>query len=165
MPTAIQDRTEALTARQKECLLLLKDGMTSKQIARELDISPRTVDQHIAVALESLGVRSRLEAISMLHEQELLESTKSIPPSWMPDRPTPANLLRKSPSAPSPKKFGRSPPTRGPLFPPVGGSVNTASTGNRITWMVRLAILCVMLTCLMVLSVLGVSEMVSSAPA
>ena len=165
MPTTIQHRTEALTARQKECLLLLKDGMTSKQIARELDISPRTVDQHIAVALESLGVRSRLEAISMLHEQELRESTKSIPPAWMPDQLASADLVRKPPPAPTPKKFGRSPTVRGPLFPPVGGSVNTASVGNRIAWMVRLSVLCLMLTCLMVLSLLGLSEMVSSAPA
>ena len=165
MPTTIQHQTEALTARQKECLLLLKDGMTSKQIARELGISPRTVDQHIAVALESLGVRSRLEAISILHEQELLESTKSIPPSWMPDRPAPADLIRKPPPVPRPKKFGRPPATLGPLFPPIGGSANTASTGVRIAWMVRLSIVCLMLTCLMVLSILALSEMVSSAPA
>ena len=50
MRAAPQHQDDPLTGRQKECMLLLQDGLSSKQIARELGISPRTVDQHISAA-------------------------------------------------------------------------------------------------------------------
>lgn len=51
----------SLTAKQREVLDLLLEHMTSKEIARRLDISPYTVDQRINFAKEKLGVRTRGE--------------------------------------------------------------------------------------------------------
>ena len=51
-----------LTDRQRACLDLLLDHKTSKQIARELDISKDTVDQRITAARNILGASDRNEA-------------------------------------------------------------------------------------------------------
>lgn len=48
-----------LTAKQRQVLDLLMDHKTSKEIARELRISPHTVDQRIQFAKDKLGARSR----------------------------------------------------------------------------------------------------------
>lgn len=58
-----------LTRREAEIVALLIDGMTSKRIAADLGISPRTVDKHVATILDKLGVRTRLEAVSLLTQQ------------------------------------------------------------------------------------------------
>ena len=50
-----------LTAKQREVLDLLIEHKTSKQIARQLGISPHTVDQRIFFAKEKLGAGSRSE--------------------------------------------------------------------------------------------------------
>lgn len=55
-------RMEALTARQHDVLNLLAEGRTNKQIARQLDISPHTVNMHIRSVFRSLGVHNRVEA-------------------------------------------------------------------------------------------------------
>lgn len=63
------DRTGAMTARvakltqgQLDCLLLVDQHLSSKEIAAELNISPHTVDQRVRVALQALGVDRRTHA-------------------------------------------------------------------------------------------------------
>ncbi len=63
------DRTGAVTARvakltrgQLDCLLLVDQHLSSKEIAAELNISPHTVDQRIRIALQTLGVERRTHA-------------------------------------------------------------------------------------------------------
>ena len=63
-------RQLGLTRREAEIVTLLTDGMTSKRIAARLGISPRTVDKHVATILDKLGVRTRLEAVSLLAQHE-----------------------------------------------------------------------------------------------
>jgi DNA-binding CsgD family transcriptional regulator len=53
---------DALTVKQREVLDLLIQHKTSKEIARELGISPHTVDQRVQSAKERLGAESRSEA-------------------------------------------------------------------------------------------------------
>jgi DNA-binding CsgD family transcriptional regulator len=50
---------ELLTAKQREVLDLLIEHKSSKEIARELGISPHTVDQRVQFAKEKLGVATR----------------------------------------------------------------------------------------------------------
>jgi DNA-binding CsgD family transcriptional regulator len=52
----------SLTPKQRQVLDLLIQHKTSKEIARELGISPHTVDQRVQFAKEKLGVDSRSEA-------------------------------------------------------------------------------------------------------
>lgn len=54
--------TDRLSERQKQCLSMVANGHTSKEIGRMLNLSPSTVDNHISIALERLGVDSRVAA-------------------------------------------------------------------------------------------------------
>ena len=51
-----------LTARQAEVLRLLAAGMSNKQIAGELYLSPSTVERHLATIYRKLGLTGRVEA-------------------------------------------------------------------------------------------------------
>ena len=51
-----------LSAREQEVLRLLADGLTDREIAGALAISPRTVESHVSSVLRKLGVRNRAEA-------------------------------------------------------------------------------------------------------
>ena len=55
---------DALTGRQRQCLTLASQGLTSARIAARLGLSPRTVDEHLADACRLLGVRTRIQAVA-----------------------------------------------------------------------------------------------------
>lgn len=54
--------TALLSSRETEVLRLLSDGLTDREIASALAISPRTVESHVSNVLRKLGVRNRAEA-------------------------------------------------------------------------------------------------------
>ena len=56
------DVRQLLSARESEVLRLLSEGMTDREIAGALTISPRTVESHVSNVLRKLGVRNRAEA-------------------------------------------------------------------------------------------------------
>ena len=49
----------ALSGRELEILRLLVEGFSNPEIAAELNLSSRTVQSHVANALEKTGARSR----------------------------------------------------------------------------------------------------------
>jgi predicted ATPase/DNA-binding CsgD family transcriptional regulator/DNA-binding XRE family transcriptional regulator len=53
---------DGLTARQAEVLRLLATGMSNKEIAGELYLSPATVERHLATIYRKLGLAGRVEA-------------------------------------------------------------------------------------------------------
>jgi len=53
-----------LTPRELEVLGLLGHGLTMKQVASRLGLSPRTVESHIAKLYRKLGVRTRVQAVA-----------------------------------------------------------------------------------------------------
>ncbi|MFM5916464.1 MAG: helix-turn-helix transcriptional regulator [Novosphingobium sp.] len=61
MADAEHDALAALSEKQRAALDLLSKHMTSKQISRELGISPHTVDQRIESAKKKLGAATRGE--------------------------------------------------------------------------------------------------------
>ena len=60
--TAMAERVARLSRGQLDCLLLVDQHLSSKEIAAELQISPHTVDQRIRGALQTLGVERRTQA-------------------------------------------------------------------------------------------------------
>jgi pimeloyl-ACP methyl ester carboxylesterase/DNA-binding CsgD family transcriptional regulator len=65
-------RTERLTPRQISVLMQVAAGKTDKQIARELGLSPRTVEMHVAGAMKALSASTRAEAVARASKERLL---------------------------------------------------------------------------------------------
>jgi two-component system, NarL family, response regulator DevR len=53
-----------LTSREREVLVLLTDGLTLRQIGRQIGISPRTVETHVGKLYRKMGVTSRVQLVS-----------------------------------------------------------------------------------------------------
>ena len=52
-----------LTSREREVFLLLVSGKTTKEIAQSLNISEKTVRNHISNVMQKLGVKGRANAV------------------------------------------------------------------------------------------------------
>jgi DNA-binding NarL/FixJ family response regulator len=52
-----------LTARERQVLQLIVEGLTSRQVATRLQLSERTVETHIANLYRKLDVRTRVQAL------------------------------------------------------------------------------------------------------
>lgn len=66
-----RQRIDALSRREREVLDWLSDGCSNKAIARELDISPRTVEIHRANMMQKLGASHAAEAVRLRLEAGL----------------------------------------------------------------------------------------------
>jgi len=69
----VEAQLERLTAREKEVLRLMAEGIASREIASKLGISYTTVRTHIRSLGSKLGVHSKLEAIVKARELALVE--------------------------------------------------------------------------------------------
>jgi two-component system, NarL family, response regulator YdfI len=63
---------EPLTAREREVLQLLAQGLANKQIAQRLTISEHTVKFHVGEVMAKLGAASRTEAVTRAARRGLL---------------------------------------------------------------------------------------------
>jgi len=66
------DGPDALTAREREVLALLAEGLGNKAIAARLDISDHTAKFHVNAILSKLGAGSRAEAIVLAARRGLI---------------------------------------------------------------------------------------------
>ena len=65
---------EEITKREKEILRLVAKGLTSKEIARKLYISPRTVDTHRSNLMEKLELKNIAELVRFAIQHNLVSS-------------------------------------------------------------------------------------------
>ncbi len=59
VPAAL--RALGVTSREADVLVLLADGLTNRELAEQLHLSPRTVEKHVASLLTKTGCRRRAE--------------------------------------------------------------------------------------------------------
>lgn len=65
--------SEFLTKRELEVLNLLAQGLSDREIAQRLFISPRTVGTHVSNILTKLGVKNRTQAVLLAQEKGLVK--------------------------------------------------------------------------------------------
>jgi RNA polymerase sigma factor (sigma-70 family) len=61
-----------LTERERQVLALIAEGMTNKEIAQQLSLSPGTVRVYVSHVLAKLGVGNRTEAARLALENNLV---------------------------------------------------------------------------------------------
>jgi RNA polymerase sigma factor (sigma-70 family) len=54
----LRTRLESITAREREVLLLVAEGLTNREAGERLDISPRTVETHRERVMSKLRIRT-----------------------------------------------------------------------------------------------------------
>ena len=62
---------QELTTREREVLMLVRDGLANKQIARRLGISERTVKAHLTSVFATIGVADRTAAALWAERHEV----------------------------------------------------------------------------------------------
>lgn len=132
--------TERLSERQRQCLDLVAEGRTSKEIARTLKLSPSTVDNHVRAALERLGLNNRADAARLMQAS----SSAALAPA-LPEEPIGADR----------EPFG--------LFrlPPIGGAENRLSLRRRYVHVIQIALLGTMGMTAVVMTIAGLVQLFS----
>jgi DNA-binding CsgD family transcriptional regulator len=62
-----------LTSREVDVLVLVAQGLTNKDVAKRLFLSPRTVGSHVARLLAKTGTRRRSELVELAARYGLLD--------------------------------------------------------------------------------------------
>ncbi|GAB1596371.1 response regulator [Lysobacter claricitrinus] len=69
----LDDPYGRLTAREREVFHLIAEGHTTKEVARKLDISAKTAENHRARVLDKVGVRNTAELVRYALRKGLLD--------------------------------------------------------------------------------------------
>ncbi len=67
-PTLDDLKQYGITGREFDVILLIREGMTAKEIADRLTISVNTVNNHIANIFSKTGVRSRIDLLNLIQD-------------------------------------------------------------------------------------------------
>jgi two-component system response regulator FixJ len=79
---ALQERIGKLTAREREILDLVIEGMSTKEMARRLEISPRTVEVHRSRIMRKMDMKTLRDTLRIV--LVLRSGNGSMPPSVTP---------------------------------------------------------------------------------
>ncbi len=131
-----------LSERQVQTLTLVAEGLTSKEIGRELGVSPSTVDNHIRAAIDRLGAKNRQQAARMIQAAETAHGG-------------PGQLAVSMTEAPDTDRF------EWWKFPPLGGRPNTLTPTQRIYHILQIALFAVVAVSAAILTIAGVVHILS----
>jgi len=67
IPIVFRGRSSYVTLKEYECLKQLPRGLSTKEIGRVLNISPRTVEQYFERVKTRIGCKSKQDLIQLLH--------------------------------------------------------------------------------------------------
>jgi DNA-binding CsgD family transcriptional regulator len=148
------ERVARLSAGQLDCLLLVDQHLSSKEIAAELHISPHTVDQRVRQALSILGVERRAQAARLVAQykdpyQRLIHQSPYIPADAQSGHPEAAvsHQIRRADRAGEIGGAGflteQRPASWSSLQPPFAtrsNPRNEMSVGQRLFWIAAIAI-------------------------
>jgi DNA-binding CsgD family transcriptional regulator len=126
---------DRLSERQRQCLELVAKGYTSKEIGRQLGLSPSTIDSHVSGALERLNMSDRGEASRLVRESQKLNRS----------------------AMPTGEASGRSPLR----LPPLGGVENNLSPRRRVWHIVQIALIGIMGMTAAVITIAGLVNLFS----
>ena len=65
----VGERWNSLTDRERQILHLLTKGMTNKQIADAIQVSEKTIEQHLSDIYDKIGVPTRAKAVLWVNSQ------------------------------------------------------------------------------------------------
>lgn len=70
LPGRQADLTRLLTERERDVVMLVAEGLTNKEIGRQLGISPATVKVHVERVIGKLGVADRIQAAVLVTQMQ-----------------------------------------------------------------------------------------------
>ena len=161
--SAAASRVARLTPGQLDCLRLVNQHLSSKEIAAELHISSHTVDQRVRGALQTLGVERRAQAARLVAQyapsegdphttphQRLIHQSPYVPSDRNPAQPvaTVSHQIRHADRAGGAGSAGFITEQRPADFRPSlqmpfatrSNPRNEMSVGQRLLWIVLIAI-------------------------
>lgn len=146
------DDAQRLTDRQRDCLRLVGQGLSSNEIAVALGISHHTVDLHLKRAIRATGAVSRRDAARRLEAIDSVSVPDASAPPMVPPAVVPAQHTQPLDTQPSglaeprgiaaisvPAGHDRRPRWRLP-FLRQGRQYNDLEPVARLVWIVALAV-------------------------
>jgi len=130
-----------LSEAQRQCLRLVAKGLTSKEIARHVELKPATVDQYIHRAKVLLNADDRRDAARIFLEKEELGDVISF--EFNPPALAGPAVRRSQPGLHEEQgtRTGESWQSRLLWLPPLGGQPNEMQSARRFEAMLRIAML------------------------
>ncbi|CAM4168161.1 response regulator transcription factor [Nocardia ninae] len=70
---AARERVSSLTQRERDVLTLLGQGLSNREIAKQLFIAEGTVKAHVSAILQRIGAGNRVQAAIFAHQAQLVD--------------------------------------------------------------------------------------------